>query len=193
MTYTEQDVERVAEAIKRGAVDADGTYPMGTGRFYEAQARAALEAMQREPLPFPDMAGDRDALRELVYDDPILTDDQKREVYRIAEAIRVRVRSNYPELREIGDRPEAWEYPARILLGMVPTPMEREPLEDVLSPHEPMSVYLEPLYSGEIGARGCIDTWIAKVQAWDYANQTTETLDGRGDTIDEAIRNAVNN
>lgn len=50
MSYTEQDVERVAEAIKRGAVDADGTYPMGTGRFYEAQARAALEVMEREPL-----------------------------------------------------------------------------------------------------------------------------------------------
>ncbi len=50
MSYTEQDVERVAEAIKRAAVDADGTYPMGTGRFYAAQARAALEAMAREPL-----------------------------------------------------------------------------------------------------------------------------------------------
>lgn len=50
MGYTDQDVERVAEAIKRAAVDADGTYPMGTGRFYAAQARAALEVMEREPL-----------------------------------------------------------------------------------------------------------------------------------------------
>lgn len=52
MRYTDLDVERVAEAIKRAAVDADGTYPMGTGRFYAAQARAALEAMEREPDHF---------------------------------------------------------------------------------------------------------------------------------------------
>lgn len=121
---------------------------------------------------------ERDALRELINDDPALTEDQKREVYRIAEAIRVRVRSNYPELREIGDRPEAWAYPARILLGMVPTPMERGPLEDVLRAQHVYNIQIEPAGPN----------YYAEVVSAAHDRRT-----GTGPTIELAIRNAVNN